>query len=302
MILVAGGTGFVGGGIVRELARRGKRFAVLTRDAARSAERFPGLAVEYREGDVRDPSSLEAAIAGVSSVIGCQQFPNSPIENPGKGHTFEEVDARGTENLVIAAKAAGAKQYVYLSAAGAAPEGYHWFRAKWRAEQAVRNSGLTYAILRPSWVYGPEDSALNRFLAMSRFQPFVPLIGAVGKQMMQPVFVDDVGRATAECLDNPAAANQTFELGGPEVISMSDVVKTALEVAGRRRLLLPAPTFVMKALASIVQFAPGRPLTPDAIDFITMDALGDPADISEKLGLTPTPLRDGLATYLTKRD
>jgi len=149
---------------------------------------------------------------------------------------------------------------------------------------------------------------------MSRFQPFVPLIGAVGKQMMQPVFVDDVGRATAECLDNPAATNETFELGGPEVtnetfelggpevLSMSDVVRTALEVAGRHRLLLPAPTFVMKALASIVQFAPGRPLTPDAIDFITMDALGDPADISEKLGLTPTPLRDGLATYLTKRD
>jgi NADH dehydrogenase len=302
MILVAGGTGFVGGGIVRELARRGKQFAVLTRDAARSAERFPGLAVEYREGDVLDPSSLEAAMAGVDAIIGTQQFPNSPIENPKKGRTFEEVDARGTENLVAAARSAGAERYVYLSAAGAAPEGYHWFRAKWRAEQAVRGSGLTYAILRPSWVYGPEDRALNRFLAMSRFQPFVPLIGAVGKQMMQPVFIDDVGRATAECLDNPAAAGQTFEIGGPNVLSMSDVVKTALQVAGRRRLLLPAPTFVMKALASVVQFAPGRPLTPDAIDFITMDALADPTDISDKLGLTPTPLREGLATYLTKRD
>jgi len=301
MILVAGGTGFVGGGIVRELARRGKQLAVLTRDAKRSADRFPGLVVEYREGDVRDPSSLAAAISGVDAVIGCQQFPNSPIENPGKGHTFEDVDARGTENLVIAAKAAGVKQYVYLSAVGAAPEGYHWFRAKWRAEQAVRNSGLTYAILRPSWVYGPADRSLNRFLAMSRFQPFVPLIGAVGKQMMQPVFIDDVGRATAECLDNPAAAGQTFELGGPDIFSMSDVVKTALQVSGRRRLLLPAPTFVMKALASVIQFAPGRPLTPDAIDFITMDALGDPTDISGKLGLTPTPLREGLAAYLTKR-
>ncbi|MCH8051219.1 MAG: NAD(P)H-binding protein [Chloroflexi bacterium] len=302
MILVAGGTGFVGGGIVRELALRGKQFAVLTRNAARSADRFPGLVVQYREGDVCDPSSLATAIAGVDAVIGCQQFPNSPIENPKKGHTFDEVDARGTENLVIAAKAAGAKQYVYLSAAGAAPEGYHWFRAKWRAEQAVRNSGLTYTILRPPWVYGPEDRALNRFLAMSRFQPFVPLIGAVGKQMMQPVFVDDVGRATAECLDNPAAANQTFEIGGPGVFAMSDVVKTALQVAGRRRLLLPAPTFVMKALASVLQFMPGRPLTPDAVDFITMGALGDPTEISEKLGLTPTPLREGLATYLAKSD
>ncbi len=302
MILVAGGTGFVGAGVVRELARRGKQFAVLTRDPARSAGRFPGLSVEYRVGDVRDPSTLQEAMAGVESVIGCQQFPNSPIENPKKGHTFEEVDARGTENLVVVAKAVGAKQFIYLSAAGAAPEGRHWFRAKWRAEQAVRNSGLTYTILRPPWVYGPEDSALNRFLAMSRFQPFVPLIGAPGKQKMQPVFIDDVGRATAECLDNPAAANQMFELGGPEVLTMSEVVLTALEVAGRRRFLLPAPKFVMKALAAVAQFMPGRPLTPDAVDFITMDALGDPSDISQKLGLTPTPLREGLATYLAKRD
>ena len=147
-----------------------------------------------------------------------------------------------------------------------------------------------------------EGASLNRFLAMSRFQPFVPLIGAVGKQKMQPVFIDDVGRATAECLDNPAAANQTFEVGGPDVFSMSDVFKTALRVVGRRRLLLPAPKFVMKSLASVVQFAPGRPLTPDAIDFITMDALADPTDMSEKLSLTPTPLREGLATYLQKKD
>ena len=83
---------------------------------------------------------------------------------------------------------------------------------------------------------------------------------------------------------------------------MSDVVKTALRVGGRRRLLLPAPKFVMKALASVVQLLPGRPLTPDAVDFITMDALADPADMSEKLGLTPTPLREGLATYLQKID
>ena len=240
MILVAGGTGFVGGGIVRELARRGKQVAVLTRSASR-AKRFPGLDVEYREGDVTRPESLAAAMQGVEAVVGCQQFPNSPIENPGKGYTFEKVDAEGTENLVRAAKAAGVGRYVYLSGAGAAPEGRHWFRAKWRAETAVRESGLTYTILRPSWVYGPEDKSLNKFLGMSRFLPFVPLIGNAGKQRMQPVFIDDVARAVAESLDNPAAANQVFELGGPDVMSMTEVVRTALQVAGRRRLLLSSP-------------------------------------------------------------
>jgi NADH dehydrogenase len=300
MILVAGGTGFVGAAIVRELARRGKSVAVLTRNASRG-KRFPGLDVEYREGDVTRPETLSAVLQGVETVIGAQQFPNSPIENPGKGYTFEKVDAEGTENLVRASIEGGVRRYVYVSGAGAAPEGRHWFRAKWRAETSVRESGLSYTIIRPSWVYGPEDKALNRFLGMSRFLPFVPLIGSPVKQQMQPVFVDDVGRAVAESLDNPAATNQTFEIGGPEVMSMSDVVRTALQVIGRRRLLLPAPKFVMKALASIIQFAPGRPLTPDAVDFITADALADPAEIQAKLGIKVTPLREGLATYLGRR-
>lgn len=300
MILVAGGTGFVGGGIVRELARRGKTVAVLTR-SAKKAKRFPGLDVEYREGDVTRPETLAAAMQGVEAVVGAQQFPGSPIENPKKGYTFEKVDAEGTENLVRAAKAAGVKQYVYLSGAGAAPEGRHWFRAKWRAETAVRESGLTWTIIRPSWVYGPEDVALNRFLGMARFLPFVPLIGNAGKQKMQPVFVDDVGRAAAESLENPAAASQVFELGGPQVLTMTEIVRTALEVSGKKRLLLSSPLFVMKAVASLVQFAPGRPLTPDAVEFIAADALADPTEIERALGIKVTPLRDGLATYLGRK-
>ncbi len=295
-ILVAGGTGFVGAGIVRELARRGKKVVVLSRHP--DPKRFPGLDVEFRQGDVTQPETLVAVMRGVEAVVGTQQFPNSPIENPGKGYTFEKIDAEGTENLVRAAKAAGVGRYVYLSGVGASPEGRHWFRAKWRAETVVKESGLSYTILRPSWVYGPEDRSLNRFLKMSRFLPFVPLIGNAGKQQMQPVFIDDVGRAVAESLENPAANNQLFELGGPEVMSMAEVVRTALQVSGRKRLLLPSPVFVVKLVASVMQFAPGRPLTPNAVDFITHDALADPAAIQKALGLRVTPLREALATYL----
>jgi len=301
VILVAGGTGFVGAGIVRELARRGKSVAVLSRSADTVAMRFPGLDVEARQADVTDAASLPAVFAGIETVIGCQQFPNSPIENPGKGYTFEKVDAEGTENLVAAAKAAGVRRYVYLSGVGAAPEGRHWFRAKWRAEQAVRERVLTYTIIRPTWIYGPEDKSLNRFLGMARFLPFVPLIGNAGKQQMQPVFIDDVGRAVAESLDNAAAADQLFELGGPEVMSMSDVVRTALKVSGKKRLLLSSPKPVMKLIASVLQYAPGRPLTPDAIDFITGDAVANGTAMQDKLGLTLTPLREGLSTYLGRR-
>jgi uncharacterized protein YbjT (DUF2867 family) len=299
MILVAGGTGFVGGGIVRELARRGKPIAVLTRDAAKAATRFPYIEVEYREGDVRDPASLAAAVQGAEVVIGCVQFPNSPIENRRRGYTFQEIDAIGTERLVEASKAAGIQRYIYLSGAGAAPDAkYHWFRAKWRAETAVRDSGITYVILRPSWVYGPEDSSLNRFLTMSRFLPFVPIIGDASKQRLQPVFIDDLGWAVAEVVDNRAADNRVFEIGGPEVLTMKEIIRTALEVMDRWRFLLPIPKVLMKAQSALLQFLPGPPLTPDAIDFITMDALADSSELVETLGLRLTPLREGLATYL----
>jgi uncharacterized protein YbjT (DUF2867 family) len=302
VILVAGGTGFVGAGIVRELVRRGKRVAVLTRDADKARSTFPGLDVEYRTGDVRDTGSLPQALASVQTVIGCQQFPNSPIENPRRGYTFEEIDAKGTESLVAAAKAAGVQRYIYLSGVGAAPDAkYHWFRAKWRAETAVRESGMRYVIFRPSWVYGPGDKSLNKFLGMARFLPFVPLIGDAGKQRLQPVFVDDVGRAVAEAVDQPEAADRrVFEIGGPEVLTMQEIVRTALSVAGRRRLLLSAPKGLMKLAASVLQHMPARPLTPGAVEFITLNALADPADVQAALGVRVTPLREALETYLGK--
>ncbi len=299
MILVAGGTGFVGGGIVLELCRRRQRVAVLTRSADKAANRFPGLDVEYRQGDVLDAVSLAPALEGAEAVVGTVQFPNSPIENRGRGYTFEETDAAGTERLVAAAKAAGVRRYVYLSGAGAAPDSpYHWDRAKWRAEEAVRGSGIPYVILRPSWIYGPEDRSLNRFLAMSRLLPFVPIIGDGDRQRLQPAFIDDVGRAVAAALENEAASKRSFELGGPEVLTMNEIVRTALEVMGRRRWLLSLSKGLMKALAAVLRFLPGPPLTPDAIDFITMDALADSSALVETLGLELTPLRQGLATYL----
>jgi NADH dehydrogenase len=299
MILVTGGTGFVGAAIVRELVRRGKPLAVLSRDPAKHHDRFAGLNVELRSGDATRPETLGASMESIDAVIGCQQFPNSPIENPARGYTFDLVDAQGTENLLAAANAADVHRYVYLSGVGADPDAdRHWFRAKARAETAVRESGMTYTILRPSWVYGPEDKALNRFLGMSRLLPFVPLIGDAGKQHLQPVFVDDVARAAVESLDNPAAENRTYEIGGPEVLTMKEIVAAALEASGRKRLLLSGPKPVMKLSASILQVLPGKPLSPDAVDFITADALADPSEIESALGLKMTPLRQALATYL----
>ncbi len=301
MIVVAGGTGFIGAAVVRELVRRGKPVAVMSHRPERAARRFPGLRVEVRAGDVRDPASLPAAVQGAEAVISAMQFPNFPVETPRLGYTFEEVDARGNERLVAAAKAAGVRTYIYLSGVGAAPDGkYHWLRAKWHAEEAVRHSGLRYTILRPSWVYGPEDRALNRFVTFARRLPFVPVIGD-GQQRLQPVFIDDVVRVVVDSLEHPAAADQTFEIGGPEVLTMDEVLRTMLAVLGKRRPLVHIPAGLMRLVGRLMDLVPlaSRPLSADAVTFVTMDALADTTTLLRAFpDLRLTPLREGLATYL----
>ena len=297
MILVTGGTGFVGSAIVKELQRRGERVAVLGRDAEKIGRRF-GTDVEARVGDVRDPATLTAAIHGVDIVINAVQFPGSPIENRHKGFTFEEVDLKGTRHQVDAAKAAGVRRFVYISGVGAAKDAEkHWFRYKWEAEDYVRKSRLEWVVLRPTWVFGPEDPSLNRFLGFASKLPFVPMFGS-GSQDMQPVFVDDVGRAAADCALKPEAANLVFEIGGPEVMSMNDVISTALEVQGKKRKLLHQPVFVGKMIGVLSSILPSPPLSADAIDFITESATADNRQLLEVLKPTLTPLRDGLKTYL----
>src|SRR5690606_5362736 len=114
----------------------------------------------------------------------------------------------------------------YLSGVGAAPGAEkHWFRYKWMEEQHLQKSGLDWTIVRPTWVYGKNDRSLNRLIGFSNFLPFVPLFGD-GKQAMQPVFVEDVGRVVADAATKPEAANQVFELGGPQVMTMNEVLQT----------------------------------------------------------------------------
>jgi len=298
VILVSGGTGFVGSAIVKELLRRGENVAVLGRDEAKIQKQL-GTSVTPRAGDVRDPASLSAAMLGIDVAINAVQFPGSPIENRRKGWTFEEVDLKGTRNQVDAAKAAGVRRLVYISGVGAAKDAdQHWFRYKWEAEQYLQKSGLEWVIVRPTWVFGPGDVSLNRFLGFADKLPFIPFFGS-GKQDMQPVFIDDVGRVAADAALEPEAANQLFELGGPEVLSMNDVVKTALEVKGKKRPLLHQPVAIGKLIGTLASILPSPPLSADAIDFITQPAIADNSNVKHVLNPSLTTLRDGLATYLT---
>jgi NADH dehydrogenase len=208
------------------------------------------------------------------------------------------VDAAGTERLVEAARAAGVRSVRYVSGAGAAPDAARqWFRAKWRAEQAVRASGLAWTVVRPTWIYGPRDVSLNRFVGFARSLAMVPLTNR-GRQLLAPVFVDDVARLLADTLESSRADGQVLEIGGPETMSLREIVGTALDVAHLRRPILPGPTALLKAMTLPLTLLPSPPLSPDAIDFINQPATVDTGPLLERMPRRLTPLGEGLATYL----
>jgi uncharacterized protein YbjT (DUF2867 family) len=297
MILVAGGSGFIGSAIVRRLLRGGADVAVMTAHPERSRERIERSGARPVRGDVTDEASLVAAVRGADVVIQALSFPTFPVEKPSRGYTFEEFDHRGTERLARAAASAGTRKYLFSSGTGAAEDAAEtWYRAKWRGERAVVATGIDHAIIRPSWVYGKGDRALNRFVTFARALPFVPVIGN-GRQRLQPVFIDDVAEAFALAAE-PGGPSGIFEIGGPDVLTMDEVLRTMLEVMGKRRPLIHVPAALPKAAGFFAQALPAPPLSPAAVAFITGDALADTRALLDATGMTLTTLREGLATYL----
>jgi uncharacterized protein YbjT (DUF2867 family) len=294
MILVAGGTGFLGRAIVSALRREGHEVRVLTR-GGRTNPFADDRGVSLVEGDVREPNTLAAALTGCHTVVVAVQFPGHPVEVPRKGLTYDEFDRKGTENLMAAAKKAGVERVVYLSGVGVGRgRSEEWFVAKDRAEAAVRDSGLRWTVLRPSWVYGPRDRSLNRWAMFARLLPVVPLPGP-GTAKVRPIHVDDVGDAVARALKLPGAEGQTIELGGPQLLMLKQVVRVMLTVMGKRRLILPAPKVIVKLGAALLYRLPGRVLSPRAVDFVNQDGDADLRAMHDVLNLHPRALADGIS-------
>lgn len=292
MIVVAGGSGFLGRHIVRALAGTGAPVRIISR----RPDRIPEFGQkETLPGDVRDPRSLGAAIAGRDAVVMAAQFPGHPVEKPRRGRSYDAVDRAGTENLIAAAQSAGVERFVYISGAGVGqgrPE--PWFAAKDRAEDLVRSSGMRWMILRSSWAYGEGDRALNRIARIARFSPVVPVLGW-NRQKVMPVWAGDVGAAVARAFEIPAAWGRVFEIGGPDVLTMREVVRTLVGALGLRRLLIPIPKVLAAIATAPLVLLPSPPLTPRAVEFATADAIVDSSAVREVLGVHPLSLREGLA-------
>jgi uncharacterized protein YbjT (DUF2867 family) len=287
-VLVCGGTGFVGSAIARELSRRHIGVRVLTRKSA-----GPDTSVEYVRGNVFDSTSLHWAMQGCDVVIQAVQFENAPFENPKKGRTYEKIDGEGTEAVVDAAKTSAVNRIIYVSGAGTDENKTEaWFRAKFRAEQAVKKSGLVWTIFRPSWIYGRYDRSLNRMINMIRWSPLVFILG--GSYKIQPLLIDDFAKMLVQSLLEPDAQHQIYQVAGPQHLTMKEILQTAAKVLDKKRIYISIPN----ALAGFLFSCLGK---RDALDFLTMDIF-IPKDEEEKvvkdLKVECKTLQEGLQTYL----
>ena len=300
-ILVAGGTGFIGSHVIDELLQRtdSPKILCLSRNPARG-NRW-GSRVEMVQGDVKERASLERATQGIDLVIHCVQFPNHPVENQSRGWTYMEVDGQGTIRMVEACRKNSVKRFLYFSGAGTSPaKTQPWFQAKVMAETSIQQSSMEYVIFRPSWIYGPEDRSLNKFVFFTRYLPFIPVIGD-GKGKVQPISVFDVAKVAAKAVDRPEATNRTFDLGGPEILTMDEILLTVQKVLGKKRPLLHHPIGFMKLVTSFMTVLPNPPLSPSAIDFILMEEIVDSSEAKKVFGVTFERLEDGLRRYLQSK-
>jgi uncharacterized protein YbjT (DUF2867 family) len=303
-ILVAGGTGFIGSEIVRALSETAENeVVVLGRSSNKMESLFPGLKIEHRQGDVTNPQTLVGKLKDIDVVINCVQFPNHPVQNKSKGYTYEKYDGEGTQNLCAEINRSQVKRVIYISGAGTSPDKPEpWFKAKVKAEAAVIGTGREYVILRPSWVYGPEDHSMNKFIAFGNYLPAMPVIGD-GKYLVTPVFVKDLAQVCARAVTLPISAHETVDVGGPETLSMNEIQEKVLKVLGKTKPLMHQPLWFMKIAGGIMSAVlPTPPLSAEAVEFVTMNNPVDGRRAEKIFDFKFTNLESALHSYIEKQE
>ncbi|MBI5453292.1 MAG: complex I NDUFA9 subunit family protein [Deltaproteobacteria bacterium] len=293
MILMTGGTGFVGTHLAIELASRSYKAVCLARDPKKAAP-LAQKGVSFVKGDVTDPATLPPAFKDVDTVI---HLVGILVES--KGATYRRVHVEGTRNVVEACLKAGVKRYIHISALGTRKDAvseYH--RTKWEAEEIVRSSGLDYTILRPSVMFGEGDKFTNTFASAMRLSPFV-IVPGNGKNRMQPIFVKDVAKALAASVGMEATKGKTYEIAGPKALSFDEIIDAIAGAIGRKRLKVHAPMPLMCIGAAFMEkFLSHPPLTRDALLMLEEDNVTDRNALPDVFGIKPTGLVEGMRTYL----
>jgi NADH dehydrogenase len=303
VVTVFGGSGFLGAHVVQALARRGYRIRVAVRRPNEALfTKMSGVVgqVEPVQANIRDSRSVADAVAGADAVVNLVGI----LSETG-AQRFETVQAMGADRVARAARAAGVGIFVHMSALGADPESRSLYaRTKALGEAAVRAQYPDAAIFRPSVVFGPEDRLYNRFAAMARLMPVLPLFGG-GATRFQPVYVKDVAEAVAIAVETGAADGRVIELGGPEVRTLRDIFELVLAETCRKRLLVPVPFALAKMKAAVLQLLPNPLLTVDQVKLLAVDnVVGEAATAEGRtlqgLGIVPTAAEAIVPAYLVR--
>jgi uncharacterized protein YbjT (DUF2867 family) len=269
LITIYGGSGFIGRHVVRALAKTGARMRIAVRrpELAGFLQPLGGVGqIIPVQANVRFPDSLLAPAKGADAVINLVG-----ILAPSGKQTFKAVQDEGARHVAEAARAAGAKVLVHGSAIGADPDSPSVYaRTKAAGEAAVKEVFPDAVITRPSVVFGPGDGFFNRFAALARLSPALPLIGG-GKTKFQPVFAGDVAKAVMASLTGKAQTGAVYELGGPEILTMKEVMERVLAYTMRKRWLVPLPFPLAKLQGAILQLLPNPPLTLDQVRLLERD-------------------------------
>ncbi len=296
MVLLTGGTGYVGSHLLAGLRQRDEPVRVLVRDPAKH-QHLVRANVELARGDVTDPRSLGEAMQGVSTVINLVAIIR---EGPG-GMTFERVNYGGTVNVVEAAKAAGVQRILHQSTLAARPDPkLPHYDTKYRAEQYVKESGLQYAVLRPSVIFGEGDQFVNTLGDLVRKPllilpaPFLPIVGN-GSTPFSPVWIGDFVDAAVGVLDNPARDGRVYEIGGPRKMTYEQMLDEIMEVVGIKRRKLHMPFALIQALALVMgKVMPNPPVAPEELTMLRLDNSTTDNATAQLAGHELKHFRDGI--------
>jgi NADH dehydrogenase len=302
LVTIFGGSGFVGRYVVRELVNRGYRVRVAVRrpDLAGFLQPIGNVGqIQLVQANLRYRNSIDAAVKGSDVVINLVGI----LAESGR-QKFDAVQAFGARAVAEACRAEKAK-LIHMSAIGAdvdSASGYG--ETKGRGEQSVREVVKDAIIIRPSIVFGQEDEFFNRFGAMARFAPALPLIGG-GTTRFQPVYVGDVAEAFALAVEGKVPAGKTYELGGPQTPTFRECLELLLKEIGRKKMLVSLPWFVAGMMGKALGWLPGAPITSDQVEMLKTDNVVSDEAIKQKrtlegIGITPTPMAAILPTYLVQ--
>jgi uncharacterized protein YbjT (DUF2867 family) len=292
-IFLSGGTGFVGVHLRKALLDRGDEIRLLVHKKGGSFEQ----GVEALEGDITIPGTFSHALSGCDAAINLVGIIR---EFPARGATFTKLHVEATKNILHAARGAGVRRYIHMSALGSRPgatSAYH--RSKYSAEELVRASGLDWTIFRPSIIFGPGDEFVNRLAGFIRRLPAVPVIGD-GMYRLQPIAVSDVARCFAMALEMPETCGKTYELCGPDRFTYNEILDTIGLVLGRPMVRkVPNPLAIMKVVVPILQGFSFFPITMDQIQMLLEENICD-SKWRETFRFEPQRFADGISRYLQR--